>query len=72
MNNHLKEELDEHFQVGHSYFMNPAIAQRPYLERVWRHSIMPLLEEYFYARRDRENILSQFELDRLISTSYEG
>jgi len=33
--------------IGPSYFMTSA-GSRPDLARVWRHSIIPLLEEYFY------------------------
>jgi len=68
LNTRLQQELDEHFQVGQSYFMNPDIAGDAYLENVWNHSIMPLLEEYFYARRDRLELLSQFSIENL-STS---
>lgn len=65
LNTKLQQELGEHFQVGQSYFMNTDIAEDDHLENIWKHSIMPLLEEYFYARRDRTELLSQFSIDKL-------
>ena len=40
--------------IGPSYFMTPDGSQ-PALDRVWKHSITPLLEEYFYDARSDVN-----------------
>jgi hypothetical protein len=44
--NHTLAEAEH--AVGPSYFM-PKDGNEPDLERIWRHAIMPLLEEYFYG-----------------------
>ncbi|MFH1465054.1 MAG: AAA family ATPase [Pseudomonadota bacterium] len=41
---------DRDFHIGPSYFMHPAIEQDRVLERIWRHSVLPRLEEHFYGR----------------------
>lgn len=51
--------------LGHSYFLRvarvPAEERLAALELVWNGQILPLLEEYFYARRDRlAEILAPF------------
>ena len=68
LNKRLREELGEHFQVGHSYFMQAGISTAPGLERVFRRAVIPLLEEYFYNRRDREDILKEFDIENLATT----
>jgi hypothetical protein len=62
-------ELGEHFQIGHSYFMQQGIERPEKLEQVWRHAVLPLLEEYFHARRDAPQFLEGFRLERLLSSS---
>ena len=58
-------ELGEHYQLGHSYFMQQDIEKPEKLEQVWRHAVMPLLEEYFHGRRDVGPFLDGFRLDKL-------
>lgn len=49
-----REIDDEEFAMGPSYFMT-ADGRPPDLERIWSHSIMPLLEERYYGTgRDLE------------------
>ncbi len=58
----LNEAIDEdEFAIGPSYFLNTQGSQ-PDLGRIWRHEIMPLLEEHFYGTPwDRE----RFSLEQL-------
>lgn len=49
-----REIADEEFSIGPSYFMT-SDGGAPDIERVWRYSIMPLLEEHYYGTgRDLE------------------
>jgi 5-methylcytosine-specific restriction enzyme B len=64
----LLEELnrrigDPDFQVGPSYFMKSEDHSRSKLERVWRTSIVPLLEEHFFGRWEDEQ--KRFAFDAL-------
>ncbi|WP_216900441.1 AAA family ATPase [Nocardia alni] len=45
---------DEDFKIGPSYFMRPAALSAQGIERTWRTSILPLLEEYHYGDRGIE------------------
>jgi len=65
LNERVTRELDEHHQVGHSYLMHADIASEDGLRRAWDRAILPLLEEYFYNRRDRAALLEEFALDRI-------
>ena len=47
--------------IGPSHFMRPDLSER-WIELIWRHSIMPTLEEHFFGQ---EGQLEQFSLDRL-------
>jgi len=47
LNKFIAENLDENYQLGHSYFMN--IASDEDFEFVKEYKIKPLLEEYFYV-----------------------
>jgi hypothetical protein len=67
LNSRIRRELGEHFQVGHSYLMKPAVRTRAGQQKIWSHAIMPLLEEYFYNRRDREALLSEFAIEKLLT-----
>jgi len=58
--------LGEHFQVGHSYFTTAEIAVPQGRARIWQRAVLPLLEEYFYNRRDRADLLTTFALERLL------
>ena len=67
LNTKIAAELGEHFQIGHSYFMHSDIDTDERLEQVWRHAILPLLEEYYHGRRDMREHLNGFRLSRLIA-----
>lgn len=67
LNQKVSAELDEHFQVGHSYFMTDGIEQEAVMAQTWRYSVMPLLEEYFYNRPNRQELLRGFRRSLLDS-----
>lgn len=67
LNKKVEEQLDEHHQVGHSYFMRADIGTDAGLARVWSRAILPLLEEYFYNRRERRELLKDFSPESLLS-----
>lgn len=49
-------QLDAEHAIGHSVFLNPALAKvapDEAIDRVWRHDVRPLLEEYFFGQPDR-------------------
>lgn len=69
LNEKVQAELDEHHQVGHSYFMTEAIRTDEGLRRIWDRGVMPLLEEYFYNRPKRAELLEAFSPERLLVAS---
>jgi hypothetical protein len=68
LNTRVQKELGEHFQIGHSYFMDPRVGTTEGRSQLWEFAIMPLLEEYFYNRRDRQSLLKEFSLESLEAT----
>ncbi|RJQ75151.1 AAA family ATPase [Pseudonocardiaceae bacterium YIM PH 21723] len=54
---------DHEFKIGPSYLMKPDADHG--LDLVWEHSILPLLEEYFYERMSRQQVHETFGLDAL-------
>jgi hypothetical protein len=56
-----QDGLDWHLHVGHSYFMQPDLDEAG-LQRIWEHSILPTIEEYFYRQPDR---IKAYQLDKL-------
>ena len=53
LNQQLEEDgVEWHLHVGHSHFMVPGIDEVR-AERIWRYSILPTLQEYFYNAPDR-------------------
>jgi 5-methylcytosine-specific restriction protein B len=67
LNRRIQLHLGEHFQVGHSYFMVPDIVSDAGRQRVWSRAVIPLLEEYFYNWRDRNKVLLEFQVGKLLS-----
>jgi 5-methylcytosine-specific restriction protein B len=67
LNARIQKELGEHFQIGHSYFMDRRIGTAAGRKQIWDFAVMPLLEEYFYNRRDRTALLNEFAVDKLIA-----
>jgi len=55
--------IEWHLHVGHSHFMRPDLDEDQ-LRLVWKHSVMPMLEEYFYRQPER---LARYQLDELLS-----
>ncbi|MCB0057392.1 MAG: AAA family ATPase, partial [Caldilineaceae bacterium] len=47
----LNAQLEPHYQVGHTFFMQPDLAAQ--LPDIWRMEIEPYLEEYFYNQPER-------------------
>ena len=52
---------DHHAAIGPSYFMRPGLDDAA-VERVWKHNVLPYIEEHLFGERDR---LSEFALDSL-------
>ena len=64
----ISEQIGPGYQVGHSYFLRVArvaVEERlAVLDLVWNAQVLPLLEEIFYARRERlVEILAPFSED---------
>lgn len=60
-------EEDRDFKIGPSYLMTPDAEREGGLERIWRHSILPLLEEHYYGRLTRDQVHQRFGLDTIRS-----
>jgi 5-methylcytosine-specific restriction protein B len=69
LNREVERHLGSEFQVGHSYFMRDDIGSDAGVQRLWRRSIMPLLEEYLHGARDRETMLIGLTPEQLLSES---
>ncbi|RAS71019.1 5-methylcytosine-specific restriction protein B [Lentzea atacamensis] len=54
---------DRDFQIGPSYLMKPDADHN--LDLVWKHSILPLLEEHYYGRMERQEVHNRFGLDTI-------
>jgi 5-methylcytosine-specific restriction enzyme B len=52
LNNKLRSDLDKHFMVGHSYFMENHMDAKK-IKTIWRQEVFPLIEEYFFDNDDR-------------------
>ena len=46
--------VDRDQLIGHSHFMKSNLAEEE-LERIWTHSILPTIEEYFYGQPEKQN-----------------
>ena len=56
------QELGErHLAVGPSHFMKEGLTQE-WVEMIWKHAVIPYLEEHFFGQPDR---IEGFQLDRL-------
>lgn len=51
LNERLTQALDADHRIGHAYLMGEALTVRDIAFR-WRHKLIPLLQEYFYAQED--------------------
>jgi 5-methylcytosine-specific restriction protein B len=48
LNDSLTQRLGKHFTIGHSFFMGKDFGVKD-LQRVWKHQVLPLMEEYFFS-----------------------
>lgn len=62
------EDTDRDFKIGPSYLMRDEAATAVGLERIWKHDILPLLEEHYYGRLTRAQVHERFGLASLHST----
>jgi 5-methylcytosine-specific restriction protein B len=53
---------DRDYQLGPSYLMTPDAERPGGQERIWQHSILPLLEEHYYGRLTRRQVHERFGL----------
>ena len=58
-----KMKDDRHAAVGPSYFMKDGLDDDA-VERIWRHSVLPYVEERLFGEGDR---VGEFDLDRLMA-----
>ena len=56
-------EGDRHAAIGPSYFMKDGLDDAA-VERIWKHSVLPYIEERLYGD---DNRLDEFDLDKLMS-----
>jgi 5-methylcytosine-specific restriction protein B len=56
---------DHDLKIGPAYLMKPDVDRPDGLERAWKHSILPLLEEHYFGRYDRGQLQERFGLDAL-------
>ena len=57
----LKDDKDDrHAAIGPSYFMKDGLDETA-VERIWKHSVLPYVEERLFGEGDR---LGQFDLKR--------
>ncbi|KFU75796.1 5-methylcytosine-specific restriction enzyme B [Amycolatopsis lurida] len=56
---------DRDFKIGPAYLMTPDAERADGLRRIWEFSILPLLEEHYYGRLDRQEVRSRFGLDAI-------
>ena len=59
------DDTDRDFKIGPSYLMRPEAETDAGLARIWRHDILPLLEEHYYGRLSRAELTEQFGLAAL-------
>ena len=59
---------DHHAAVGPSYFMRTDLDDAA-VERIWKHNVLPYIEEHLFGERDR---LSEFALDKLRGVGASG
>ncbi|MHB1874000.1 MAG: McrB family protein [Streptosporangiaceae bacterium] len=59
------DEEDRDFKIGPSYMMRPEAETPGGLERIWRHDLLPLLEEHYYGRYSRSEIIRRFGLEAI-------
>lgn len=69
LNKRVTDQIGEHFQIGHSYFMHQRVGTEAGRLQIWDRAIMPLLEEYFHNRKERQKVLAEFAIDKVAVSS---
>ena len=59
---------DRHAAIGPSHFMKPKLSEAD-VERIWRHSVRPYIEERLFGSADR---VAEFDLDALRAKATRG
>jgi 5-methylcytosine-specific restriction protein B len=72
LNKKIAGDLGEDFHIGHSHFMSSRVATAEGLDRIWRRSVEPLLNEYFHNRKDRQELVDSYRFDRVTSEAFLG
>jgi 5-methylcytosine-specific restriction protein B len=62
---------DDDFKIGPSYFMRSAVYQSGGLERTWRTSILPLLEEHHFGDLSAKEVAIRYGYD-VIAAKVDG
>jgi 5-methylcytosine-specific restriction enzyme B len=63
LNAALKDDIDRHHTIGHSFFMQSEMSNTR-LRKIWERKIYPLLEEYFF---DQPDLASDYTYQRFWS-----
>ena len=58
-------EANRDFQIGPSYLMRDEADTEAGLATIWRHDILPLLEEHFYGQHTPKQVADRFGLASL-------
>ena len=58
-------EEDRDFKIGPSYLMKEWVDKPGGIERVFRHDLLPLLEEHYFGRLTRAQVHARFGLDTI-------
>lgn len=58
-------ESDRDFKIGPSYLMRSDAGTDAGLARIWRHDLLPLLEEHFHGRFSRADVHDRFGLEAI-------
>lgn len=60
-----KEISDRGFKIGPSFLMREHVQSVAGIDRVWRHQILPLLEEHHFGELDHDQVINRYGLDAL-------
>jgi 5-methylcytosine-specific restriction protein B len=55
-----RQIADPDFKIGPSYFMRDKVFEEGGLERTWRTSILPLLEEHHYGEMTADEVEARY------------
>jgi 5-methylcytosine-specific restriction enzyme B len=59
----LNEEIgDRDFKIGPSFLMRAHVQSVTGIERVWRHQILPLLEEHHFGELNHDQVIRRYDL----------